>query len=144
MIETPPAAIATTDPTVTVYDGRPVRRIVLFAIIAWAICFGLFTFRGDYHFLLGLTCAAAATIIHFLWLGEVLTRLLQPVPQVSAWKHALRALTRFVFLAVALSIAILVIRFNVLSVLLGVSVLVAGVIGEALYELLIPEHPIGE
>ncbi len=75
-------------------------------------------------------------MISFLWLEEVATILLQPE---AAHQHArrltLRSLARFALLGVALTVTIIIARFNAVSVLLGFSVIVAGICGEALYSL---------
>ena len=80
-----------------------------------------------------MTCSALVTMISFLWLEEVIGVLLQPSPQLRAWKLTLRAVARLVLLAVALLVLIFVARFNASSVLLGFSIVVVGIIGEALY-----------
>ena len=83
--------------------------------------------------LLGLTCSALVTMINFLWLEEVVETILQPAPRLHAWRLSLRTLARFVLLGTALTITIFVARFNALSVLLGFSIIVVGILGEALY-----------
>jgi hypothetical protein len=45
----------------------------------------------------------------------------------------LRSLARFFLLGVALAVTIIVARFNPVSVLLGFSIIVVGIFGEALY-----------
>jgi hypothetical protein len=80
-----------------------------------------------------LTCSAAVTIISFLWLEEIINALLQPSPRLRAWRVVLRTLGRFALLGVAISVTILVARFDAVSVLLGFSVVVVGIMGEALY-----------
>jgi hypothetical protein len=83
----------------------------------------------------GLTCSAAVVMINFLWLEEVVDNLLQPTPHLHAWRLTLRALARFALLGVALLVTIFVARFNALSVLLGFSIVVVGIMGEAAYAL---------
>ena len=83
--------------------------------------------------LLGLTCSALVTMINFLWLEEIIDTILQPAPRPRAWRLSLRTLARFVLLGAALSVTIVVARFNALSVLLGFSIIVMGIMGEALY-----------
>lgn len=117
-------------------DEKPalvLRRVKRNSIAAYVI-FAVFTliFRGFQPFV-GLTCSAAVTIISFLWLEEILTNLLQPSPRLRAWRVVVRTLGRFALLGVALSVTILVARFDAVSVLLGFSVVVVGIIGEALY-----------
>ena len=116
-------------------DGRAViRRIRRTAIAAWVV-FAVFSwiwagFRG----FLGLTCSAAVTMICFLWLEEIAEALLQPAAHSrSARRLTLRATSRFVLLGVALLVTITVARFNAVSVLLGFSIIVVGIMGEALY-----------
>jgi hypothetical protein len=81
----------------------------------------------------GLTCSAAVTMISFLWLEEILMTILQPSSHLHTRRLTLRALARFVLLGVAVSVTIFVARFDAVSVLLGFSVVVVGIIGEALY-----------
>lgn len=81
----------------------------------------------------GLTCSAAVTIIAFLWLEEIVDTLLQPAAHLHARRLALRTFARFVLLGVALLVTIFVARFHALSVLLGFSIVVVGIIGEAVY-----------
>ena len=119
---------ATSDDTAEVL--RRIRRIgagayVLFIIPVW-ITSGL-------HGFVGLTCGAAVTMISFLWLEQIVNAVLQPSPRLRAWKFPARALGRYALLGAALAIAILVARFNAVSVLLGFSIVVVGIIGEALY-----------
>jgi hypothetical protein len=81
----------------------------------------------------GLTCGAAVNIISFLWLEQIVEAVFQPSPRLRAWKVVLRTLARYGLLGAALAIAILVARLDALSVLLGFSIVVVGIIGEALY-----------
>ena len=46
-----------------------------------------------------------------------------------------RALSRFILLGAALTVTIVIARFNVVSVLLGFSIIVVGIMGEAAYTL---------
>lgn len=109
---------------------RRIRRIALAGYGAFAIwMLAAFGWRA----LLGLTCSAAVTMISFLWLEEIVEVLLQPTPSLHSWRLGLRALARFVLLGAAISVTIFVARFNALSVLLGFSIVVVGIIGEALY-----------
>lgn len=114
-------------------DRSSIRRVWLFATIAYAAFACWFAVRAEWRSLVGLTCSAAVIMINFLWLEEIAMRLLAPAPQVKPWTFGARALARYALLGVAS--AVFVARFNFSSVLLGVSVLVIGVIGEALYAL---------
>lgn len=116
--------------------GQVLRRIKWMALAAYLVFALLTPFYGGFRAFLGLTCSAAVTMITFLWLEEIATVLLQPE---AAHQHArrltLRSLARFALLGVALTVTIIVARFNAVSVLLGFSVIVAGICGEALYSL---------
>jgi hypothetical protein len=111
-----------------------IRRIKRTAAAAYLV-FAVFTwiwagFRG----FLGLTCSAAVTMICFLWLEEIAEALLQPAAHPrNARKLTLRAISRFILLGVALLVTINVARFNAVSVLLGFSIIVVGIMGEAVY-----------
>jgi hypothetical protein len=113
---------------------RALWRIKRTAVAAY-LGFAVFTwiwagFRG----FLGLTCGAAVTMICFLWLEEIAEALLQPAAhRHQARKLALKAMGRLVLLGVALLVSITVARFNAVSVLLGFSIIVVGIMGEALY-----------
>ena len=73
-------------------------------------------------------------MICFLWLEEIAEALLQPAAhRHQARRLALKAMGRFVLLGVALLVTITVARFNAVSVLLGFSIIVVGIMGEALY-----------
>jgi len=110
-----------------------VRRIRIFSFVAW-IGFGIWMLAtGGWRAFVGLTCSGAVVMINFLWLEEIVSNLLQPDPHLHAWRLTLRALARFVLLGVALLVTIFVARFNAVSVLLGFSIVVAGIMGEAAY-----------
>lgn len=111
------------------------RRIKRTALVA-AVVFAVFcAISGGFHGLLGLTCSAAVTMISFLWLEEVVAVLLQPSAHLHARRLTLRTLARFALLGVALTVTIIIARFNAVSVLLGFSIIVVGICGEALYSL---------
>jgi len=108
-----------------------VKRIGTWAYVVFAAA--ILILRGFSAFL-GLTCSAAVTMISFLWLEEIFTTVLQPSsPLPHTRRLTLRALARFVLLGVAASVTIFVARFDAVSVLLGFSVVVVGIIGEAVY-----------
>jgi hypothetical protein len=111
------------------------RRIKRTALAATAV-FAVFTaIYGRFRDVLGLTCSAAVTMISFLWLEEIVDVLLQPAPHPKTRRMIVRALARFLLLGVSLAVTIIIARFNAVSVLLGFSVIVAGIFGEALYSL---------
>jgi hypothetical protein len=111
---------------------RRIKRTALVAAVAFAI---FCTISDGFHGFLGLTCSAAVTMISFLWLEEIANVLLQPAAHLHARRLTLRTLARFALLGVALTVTIIIARFNALSVLLGFSIIVVGICGEALYSL---------
>ena len=124
-----------TQPT-EVNDETPsavLRRVKRNSVAAYAVFAVFLGFYRGFQPFLGLTCSAAVTIISFLWLEEIVTTLLQPSPQLHARRVILRTLLRFALLGVALSVIILVARFDAVSVLLGFSIVVVGIIAEAVY-----------
>jgi hypothetical protein len=111
------------------------RRIKRTALVT-AVVFAVFSaISGGFHGFIGLTCSAAVTMISFLWLEEIVDVLLQPATHLHARRLTVRTLARFALLGVALTVTIIVARFNALSVLLGFSIIVVGICGEALYSL---------
>ena len=109
------------------------RRIRRTAIVAYGI-FAVFTVpMGGFRAFLGLTCSAAVTMIAFLWLEEIGELLLHPAAHLHARRLMLRTVARFALLGVALMVVIFVARFNAVSVLLGFSIVVVGIMGEAVY-----------
>jgi hypothetical protein len=114
---------------------KVVGRIVWISAGA-ALAAGLLVFwLRDLRAFLGLTCGAALTIINFLWLEDTVTTVLRASPHPSPFKLSIRVLARFVLLGVALAASIYVAHFDALSVVGGFSVVVAGVMGEALLSL---------
>lgn len=118
-------------------DSKTVlRRIRNISIAAWG-GFAVFALiSSGFAGFVGLTCSALVTIISFLWLEEIVEAVLQPTPHLRAWKVTLRTLVRYALLGAAVSVTIYVARFNALSVLLGFSIVVVGIIGEAVYSTL--------
>lgn len=109
------------------------RRIRRTAVGAWA-GFAVYTLIfEDFRAFLGLTCSAAVTMISFLWLEEIATILLQPAAHQHARRLTLRTLARYALLAIALTVTLIIARFDTLSVLLGFSIIVVGIFGEAAY-----------
>jgi len=109
---------------------RRIRRIALAAYVALIIPAMM---SGGWWGFVGLTCSAAVNIISFLWLEQILEAIVQPSPRLRAWKVVLRTLIRYALLGAAIAVTILVARFDALSVLLGFSIVVVGIIGEGLY-----------
>ena len=109
---------------------RRVRRISAASYFVFAVPILITTgWRG----VLGLTCSAVVTMISFLWLEQIVEAVLQPSPRLRAWKVVLRTLVRYALLGAALAVTIIVARLNAVSVLLGFSIVVVGIIGEAVY-----------
>ncbi|HEV7241022.1 MAG TPA: ATP synthase subunit I [Thermoanaerobaculia bacterium] len=111
------------------------RRIKRMAFAAALVFAGFCAFFGGFQAFLGLTCSAAVTMISFLWLEEIVNVLLQPAPHPKTRRMIVRALARFLLLGVSLAVTIIIARFNAVSVLLGFSIIVVGICGEALYSL---------
>jgi hypothetical protein len=111
---------------------RRIKRTALGASLVFGVFCLIF---GGFQALLGLTCSAAVTMISFLWLEEIVDVLLQPAAHLHARRLTLRTLARFALLGVALTVTIIIARFNAVSVLLGFSIIVVGICGEALYSL---------
>ena len=122
--------------TTAVQDESPavvLRRIRRIAVGAWAL-FGVpVLMSGGWRGLIGLTCSGLVTMINFLWLEEIVEVLLQTTPRRHPWRLTVRTLSRFALLGVALLVTIFVARMNAVSVLLGFSIVVAGIMGEAVY-----------
>jgi disulfide bond formation protein DsbB len=117
----------------TLEAARLLRRIKINSAAAYVVfAFVLVLSRGWGAFL-GLTCSAAVTMISFLWLEEIVEAILQPSPQLQRKRPTWRGLGRFALLAVALLVTIFVARFDALGVLLGFSIVVVGIMGEAVY-----------
>ena len=112
-----------------------VRRIAIGSVIGYVFFAVYVGLDSGWRGLLGLTCSAAVVMINFLWLEEIVSTVLQPTPHLHAWRLTLRALARFALLGAALTVTIVVARFNAVSVLLGFSIVVVGIFGEALYSL---------
>lgn len=113
--------------------ARVLGRIRWMAVAAYAAFAIVVTVVDGWRSLLGLTCSSAVTIIAFLWLEEIVDTLLQPAAHLHARRLTLRTLARLVLLGVALLVTIFVARFHALSVLLGFSIVVVGIMGEAVY-----------
>ena len=112
------------------------RRIKIFSAAAWVLFAGFALFLAGFRAFLGLTCAAAVTMISFLWREQLLGALLQPSPRLKPGRLTVRAMARLLLLGAAILVLIYVARFNAVSVLVGFSIVVVGIIGEALYSML--------
>lgn len=129
----PPAAEPEPPPAPDESPSLVLRRVRRNSLAAYVV-FAVFTLiSSGFAAFLGLTCSALVVMINFLWLESIVDAILQPTPHLKAWRLSLRTSARFVLFGVALSVAIFVARFNALSVLLGFSIVVVGIIGEALY-----------
>lgn len=112
---------------------RRIRRIAAGSYAVFAIPMLV---TGGARALLGLTCSAVVTMINFLWLEEIVESVLQPSPSLRPWRLFVRSSARFILLGAALAVIVVIARFNVVSVLLGFSIIVVGIMGEAAYTLL--------
>ena len=109
--------------------GR-IRRIALAACGVFAVpVLVLLGWRG----LIGLTCSGLVTMINFLWLEEIVETLLQPAQHRHLGRVTIRTLSRFALVGAALLVTIFVAQVNAASVLLGFSIVVVGIMGEAVY-----------
>jgi len=126
-METPPTEVRDETP------ASVLRRVKWMALATYVIFAVFVAFSRGFQSFIGLTCSAAVTMISFLWLEEIVTTILQPTPHLHARRLTVRALARFVLLGAATSVTIIVARFDAVSVLLGFSVVVVGIIGEAAY-----------
>lgn len=124
-----PAPAADEDPK------RVARRIRRIGAAAYVVFAAYLLISSGFRAFVGLTCCAAVTMIAFLWLEEIAELLLQPSPQLHGRRVMWRVLARFALLGVALLVTIFVAHFEALSVLLGFSIVVVGIMGEALYAL---------
>ncbi len=116
--------------------GAVLRRIRWISAGSYVVFIIPVVMRSGLQGFVGLTCGAAVNIICFLWLEQILDAVLQPSPRLRAWKVVLRTLMRYALLGAALAVTILVARFDAVSVLLGFSIVVVGIIGEALYSMI--------
>ena len=112
---------------------RVARRIRRIGYVAYGVFAVFVLITSGFRAFLGLTCSAAVTMIAFLWLEEIAELLLQPAAHLHARRLLWRTLARFALLGVALLVLIFVARFDALSVLLGFSIVVVGIMGEAAY-----------
>lgn len=128
-----PAAPETWLPEDPRIAAEAVRRIRWISVAAYGAFAGFVAISSGFEGLAGLTCSALVVMINFLWLEEIVSSVLQSSPQLKPWKLTLRSLARLILLGAAISVTIYVARFNALSVLLGFSIVVVGIIGEALY-----------
>ena len=112
---------------------QSLRRVRIFAGLAYGAFAIWFVVTRDWRSLVGLTCSALVIMINFLWLEEIVSALFQPAPQVNARPVLVRNISRFILFGVALSVVIFIARFSALSILLGFSIIVVGIMVEALY-----------
>jgi hypothetical protein len=111
------------------------RRIRIISVAAYVVFAVALFFSMGWRAVVGLTCSAVVTMINFLWLEHIANAILQPSPRPRTWRLSVRALARYGLLAAALAVTIVIARFNVVSVLLGFSIIVVGIMGEAAYTL---------
>jgi hypothetical protein len=112
-----------------------IRRVKTFSLIAYGACFLAYLIRWNVYGMAGLTCSTLVVMINFLWLEDSVVKALQPASSVRVWKLALPTVTRFTLFGIALSLTLYVVRVNTVSVLLGFSVIVAGIMAEGVYSI---------
>lgn len=78
-----------------------------------------------------LTCSATVVMINFLWLEEIIENTLRPTPEVQSWRVVFKVFLRFLLLGVAFAGLLVVAPGQGLSILLGFSIIVIGIMGEA-------------
>lgn len=107
---------------------KRVRKTALIA--ALLLGFVMFFLQG-WRSVFALTCGAAIVMINFLWLEEIVEKTLRPMPEVQSWRVVVKVVLRFLLLGVAVTGILVVARGEALSILLGFSVIVIGIMGEA-------------
>ena len=122
----------TTEPQEDESPAVVLRRIRRIAVGGWVVFAAPVLMTGGWRGLIGLTCSGLVTMINFLWLEEIVQALLQPTRR-HFGRLTVRTLSRYALLGVALSVTIFVARISAVSVLLGFSVVVVGIMGEAVY-----------
>lgn len=122
-----------TETSETQEAARVIRRIKISSVAAYVAFAIVLVISRRWSALLGLTCTAPVTMISFLWLEEIVEAILQPSPQLHRRRFTWRALGRFALLGAALLVTIFVARFDALGVLLGFSIVVVGIMSEAVY-----------
>ena len=114
-------------------DTNVLQRIKWFSVAAFFVFAPAVFFAIGPSALIGLTCSAAVTIISFLWMEEIVASFFQPTSHLQAKRLTVRTIGRFALLGVALWVTIVIARFHAVSVLLGFSIVVVGIIAEAVY-----------
>jgi chromate transport protein ChrA len=107
---------------------RRIRRTALVSAIVLAAGVGV---ASGWRAVFALTCAAAVVMINFLWLEETIKKTLRPAPEVKSWRVFVRVILRFLLLGAALTGTLVFAREESLSVILGFSIIVIGIMGEA-------------
>jgi hypothetical protein len=109
------------------------HRVKIVSVAAYFVFAVPVLISSGWRGFVGLTCSAVVTMINFLWLEAIVNAVLQPSPRLRPWKLSLRTLGRYLLLGAALATTIVVARFDAISVLLGFSIVVVGIMGEAVY-----------
>lgn len=113
--------------------AKVIRRIKISSVAAYVAFAIVLVISKRWSALLGLTCTAPVTMISFLWLEEIAEAILQPSPQLQRKRFTWRGLGRIALPGVALLVTIFVARLDALGVLLGFSIVVVGIMSEAVY-----------
>jgi hypothetical protein len=130
-----PDATTEVSPAALAEERAVLRRVKTFSLIAYAGCLLFYLIRWNGYGIAGLTCSALVVMINFLWLEDSVVNALQPASSVRVWKLALPTVARFTLFGIALSLTLYVVRVNTVSVLLGFSVIVAGIMAEGVYSI---------
>jgi hypothetical protein len=124
-------------------ERRVLRRVKRFSLAGYLVFLVVFVAMRKWYGVVGLTCSALVVMINFLWLEDSVMRALQPASSIRVWKLALPTMARFTIFGIALSITFYVVRLNTVSVLLGFSVVVVGIMAEGVYSILRAIKPTG-
>lgn len=117
----------------TAAESAVLTRVKIFSLAAWGVLLAGTLMRANWVGAIALTCSAAVVMINFLWLEDSVRNALQPAPKVR--KLALSTLARFALFGLALTITLYLVRLNAISVLLGFSVVVMGILAEGVYSI---------
>lgn len=120
-------APAETDPAHRTTMKRVRRTATAAAVVLGIVMLLLEGWRAAF----ALTCSATVVMINFLWLEEIVENTLRPMPEVQSWRIIVKVLLRFLLLGVAFAGILIVAPGEALSILLGFSIIVIGIAGEA-------------
>lgn len=115
-------------------DHRPtMKRVRTTAIVAAVALAVIMLLWEGWRAAFALTCSATVVMINFLWLEEIVENTLRPMPEIQPWRLIIKVLLRFLLLGVAFAGILLIAPGEGLSILLGFSIIVIGIMGEAVH-----------